>query len=35
VGRDVFGKGEWSVYDVLVEEIDVIAFGIGWVVVEG
>jgi hypothetical protein len=35
VGCDVFGEGEWSGNNVLVEKVDVIALRVGWVVVEG
>lgn len=35
VRRNVLWKGEWSGDNVLVQEVDVISLGIGWVVVEG
>jgi hypothetical protein len=31
---NIFGEGEGSGNDVFVEEVDVIAFGIGWIIVE-
>jgi hypothetical protein len=31
---DVFGEGKRSRNNVLVEEVDVITLGIGWVVIE-
>jgi hypothetical protein len=32
--RHIFGEGKWSVDNILVQKIDVIAFRVGWVVVE-
>ena len=35
VRRDILGEGEWGGHDVLVQEVDVVALGICWIVVEG
>ena len=31
---DIFGEGQRSADDVFVEEVDVVAFGVRWVVIE-
>jgi len=31
----VFGKGERGGHNVLVQEVDVVALGVGWIIVEG
>jgi hypothetical protein len=35
VWRDVFGECEWGGYNIFIQKIDVIAFGIGRIIVEG
>lgn len=32
--RNVLGEGKRSGHDVFVEQVDVVAFGVGWVVVK-
>jgi hypothetical protein len=34
VGCDIFGECEWCRNYVFIKEVDIIAFGIGWVIVE-
>jgi hypothetical protein len=34
VRGDIFGEGEWCRNDIFIEEVDIVAFGVRWVIVE-
>lgn len=33
--RDIFGEGERCRNDIFVQQVDVVAFRVGWIVIEG